>query len=924
MQKLIRSTVLVILLAAIITGQASAQTPTPTPEEIIDTLYWIQAPGYGAPTVSEDGRTATYTATGNGHDHTWALRITPNDPYVEFPVYYRVTVDLDWRCDDPGGWAAPNPGYSFGIQNMTEDVTYRPHDQCQGGAYYVFMGDSVFNTTPYNNWTINAGYGPTDIYAFNDPGYLNYTVTYEVSLDPFQDCSAWVPFYGDDTEHTVAATSEAGNTHTVQAGQGAWFEYRSGTWSHDGVATRTDLAVSLDDGASWSAWGGQAVLDDAAICLDAANARIYVEAGEDDIRIRVNDYATWGANTGSVTYATGGATWYGTGGYDPVVIQDGQMELKHPDYFWYWHSTIEDTQAKFGRKFDTDGVTSLLHGQAFCGDGYQRVGTSWGQNGEDTTLYQSFDWAGGDLYWRYAVRALGGLLPFGDPQYLVLVQDILTGDNYYIADNLVVPGSAESFDTWANISGSISDLPPGTYRLYLARSGGSYDWWGIYYDNVVLSYIPTPELPDGCVDQTPTETQTPTPTANAADNLIRNCGFSQGDLNWNMVDAEIRYDDPVLWDPNIAVIQRIEQTFNWTSDGYIFYRASHMGYARAEIVAPFGSTYELLDQSNSIMDWSILNASIYLPAGSYTLRITSGPNPGYVFLDKVALSRYGPVDCVEGSTFTPTPAQSPTPMTGTPPVPSRTPSPTPYWNCLDYPEWCVTPGAGTPTRTPVPGSGGGEIPPQPPAACEATCVEPYGFDVPAWLTYQTCRAQQYVVWCPRHTEKLQSIATPYMAIEPFYTVNMIVDAQPTIEFVYSQYEWANTPAPTPTLRPWTPAVTPVLDERGTPVADVQAVDAVTAGQSMPEPGRDWGWLGENSPYNGGDIDLMPATGTIQPRECSKIMGDVAGGMAVYMCWFFDILAQHGLLPWFQALVNIPSIFALVLYLRKSIKELGKI
>jgi len=179
--------------------------------------------------------------------------------------------------------------------------------------------------------------------------------------------------------------------------------------------------------------------------------------------------------------------------------------------------------------------------------------------------------------------------------------------------------------------------------------------------------------------------------------------------------------------------------------------------------------------------------------------------------------------------------------------------------------------------------------------CYETCYRPGSIlQVPSWLEYGRCELMRWLSWCPWHTYALQNLQAEFMTREPFASAYAMVNVVNQVEAEVNSYEWGGECG--------VGGYGSVACEGG---GDSSVLDGLEVFATLPQ----------DSPYNGGSIDLFPATSTTPYGIfCQHQMIQVVGSrMATGICWGMNVVDQIGYLAWMQLIYDLSVTILFVWY-----------
>lgn len=625
------------------------------------------------------------------------------------------------------------------------------------------------------------------------------------------------------------------------------------------------------------------------------------------------------------------------------VLYDGGMEQQPLSYFWFPEPSSTDNRYAFGRLDSNPLSAGAVFGSAICGEGQQVIGNmdcwpslSWLQCqfflDKYADIRQRFYWPGGKLYWEYSVKGRAQDNWDRGITYRTYVKNMSTQDIYLLEMNSAPNG------VWVTRTGNGGTIPAGDYTFYIVLGTGNTLNDSFIVDDVIASPCPLDGLPCTIVQpaatQTPlAQTLTPTPSGMAGPNLIENCGFAQGETGWRRIkyqppDTYLQpyYKSYVIYGiDNYGHAEWDAPQPGWAQD---FYWPGGIAYVSWKSDTDYnvyfrntatGVTYLAESGNYPYAGWKSYYKEVALPAGPYSINLHHPLGAGPSQYDNITVSAGNFTSCTAGSNATPTlqptatqpgtatmfptntrqPTSTTLPGTGTAtPIPSFTPYPTytpkppdlatrtataiPTWTMLPtytqqptytpYADYTPPPGNLLPSPPP---------PPQPPPQYFAPCRRPdNGYDVADWIEYDRCMILSYFDMSPNAVSTMVAMDGMFSGREPWGTIDEAQDTLDTIGSQLGQYDWQGD-----------------LPGKGN------------------QPDINTFLPGEDSPWITGTL-LRPIDNTAQPNMvCETALTDALGPLlAQGICWFFNILADTGVTPWLQLIINLGALGLLLVYI----------
>lgn len=626
------------------------------------------------------------------------------------------------------------------------------------------------------------------------------------------------------------------------------------------------------------------------------------------------------------------------------VLYDGNMEQQPISSFWFPETTI-DNRYTFGRLDSSILGAGAVFGSAICGEGQQVIGNidcfpnlSWLQCQFFLDRYadirQRFYWPGGKLYYEYSAKGRAQDDWNRNIHIMVYVKNMQTFESTLLRDDNVPNGE------WVTrTGGTASSLASGNYTFYVVMGTGNVEYDSFIIDDVIASQCPLDGLPCTVVQQVTATPATVTPTGTRTpvygENIIENCGFSQGEAYWKwQLNKSF-----VIYGPNNyahaqadAPLPAISQSFFWPGGlAYVRYRSdtNHNVYIRHRVT---NAVYPVSSGLKSLVGWLTYQVVVDLPAGSYDIVLHYPANAGPGQYDDITIASGTFVECNAGTNLTPTAPPSATPnntptmwptatqpptstvLAGTAtstPRPTNTPWPTftvvptlgatytpkPYATYTPYPTYTPRPTyTALPTYTP---NAEGTIepsltptstqPPQPPPDYYSECERPDNGDVAGWIEYNRCVALSFFTWSPRAGATLVAMPTLVAGKEPFGTVNEAKEAGEDVKGLVDSYDWQST------------------GMEGT-------TDDPDIGAFMP---------GADNPWFTGRITFTQGAGTPISTTCTAAITSLLGPyLAAGYCWLVNFLREKGITPWLQLLFDLAALGFLAGYLIRKWIDAG--
>lgn len=836
----------------------------------------------------------------------------------------------------------------------------------EGDDFWWF--DCPGNKAPHERWYFQAQgpelwIRPNDNLFFDNSGEIGWQV-YSVSGD---SCEA--NFSLEELDEYIIPGDEVVEIDGLIPGEWYAIETFGGPWQPSILGPdRYDVAVAPNnDGGDYAPFSqASPAWMSCKIRKGQHYFRGYFRAGDDAIMVKPND-SLGGDNTGEI-----GVRLYGSDRHFIVpvsnIIRDGNMEAASNSP---WMVVDEDPGAGFVRIFNSP-INEILHGRAACGMGMQIVGGGGDVGPYGGAVGQWFDWEGGRFFWQAQVKA--NHLEFWRGHSYVTI-DVIGIVNNHWTNNITLIENYPVGRDWQTISGNLV-LPPGEYRLQLFKGSLAKPGDIVYFDDIAVDYwFPVSHCgkDDGTpVEPTPTKTPTSTPTGTltpqAPKNMISACSFDESGLWYYNSTSNVKtYGGPVgkMYADASGFAPAVWQNFTWPG-GTVYLSGWVRNYTSIRAYdTQSGAIYPIKTDSYH-PEWTHIERSAFLPPGKYRLELNPANNPGnHGYFDGITLSGGGFVECEippeptatktppATPTRTSTPTMSPpeltagaptyTPYPGTPtdiptytPYPTYTqpasPTPTTPKTNTPYPTWTKQPtytpyptytprptdtmsppeltatadGTDIPTKTPLPYITPTPPPPpqQPAGSCLANCIRPQsGFwgwvSNPAsafayWIDYERCQIEKYVAWCPYHQATIEAVPTMYANVEPIGSYREVKESLTTIREEIDKYDWDST------------GIVGYVDGKPVTVHD-QLADY-----------GDFFDLAANSPYNGGEINIMGDSSSGASTYCEFSLEPAVGTMlASSMCFMWNTLYRLGIMPWLQLFVNLSAIGALMLYIKNA-------
>jgi len=662
------------------------------------------------------------------------------------------------------------------------------------------------------------------------------------------------------------------------------------------------------------------------------------------------------------------------------ILQDGDME-QYPTS-GYWFPTQNDGRYDFGRQVDTNLLTWLRFGSARCNHGFHMIGTVpipflGYQILGYADMRQRFSWPGGDMYFRYSIGAQDSSgYPRNVPYTLTLV-------NAWSSETIPLITSETPADwAWRDMKGFTAAVPAGTWIINVALGANHLEYDTIKIDDVYVSTEPVTETcqPAPIPATTTTVTAIPSPGTGTPTgpsmNLLDNCGFEQGNWFWDFrTGAQVIYGSTNNYGHMESTTQNpgISQLFYWPGGEMFVQFETDSNYNVYMQNVSTGTQYMIATGLKVSPSWIQYRSHTYVSPGSYRINLHFPAGYGPASYDNITVSMYTYGTCDGGqqatstlrpsstpmatatmfptlttrptytqqatittnpgtstptipATYTPWPTYTPFPTYTpyTPPAPTSTPRPQPTYTSFPtytqqptytqiptytqqpthtqqatsttlagtdtptamatYTPWATyTPGipglvSGLPTQAP---------PPQPPPAYYADCRRPQnGYDMADWLEYNRCVMLSYTEWSPNAQATLEAMPTLFAGHEPLGSLN---EAQNTLNGLMQLLNSFNT------------------GNSGLPGTNQQ-------------PNMDDLFGDTTSPWITGKWEFK--TGTSPNMSCNVEITGVIGQLAMGFCWFFQILAEKGIMAWVQLFINIAAIGVLLAYIWAKFIDAG--
>jgi hypothetical protein len=173
-----------------------------------------------------------------------------------------------------------------------------------GGHYYEMLEADEMPDDPALAWHVRSNLTISGV-GTNDPRSMNFTVNYSGQPIDIDTCDSQYQRLECETTE-LDPTNETGVSSTLTVGKTYRIEVKDGPWN-DGTSDRYDVAISTDDGATWTSLSQFSQLDNVeCIQNDPDNPEappiVFFTANTSKFRVRVNDVAgQFGNNTGSIS-----------------------------------------------------------------------------------------------------------------------------------------------------------------------------------------------------------------------------------------------------------------------------------------------------------------------------------------------------------------------------------------------------------------------------------------------------------------------------------------------------------------------------------------------------------------------------------------------------------------------------------------------
>lgn len=176
-------------------------------------------------------------------------------------------------------------------------------------------------------------------------------------------------------------------------------------------------------------------------------------------------------------------------------------------------------------------------------------------------------------------------------------------------------------------------------------------------------------------------------------------------------------------------------------------------------------------------------------------------------------------------------------------------------------------------------------------ACMEMAIRPTSLlDLAGWVMYGFDTFRLYIAWCPRHNAALQAIFSLFGQYEPFATMASFVTFYQTTKTELESYNWSNSD----------------VNNSAIGSSDSQTMSAVDAMLGQPE---------SNSPWQGGFINIRDTSKSNFSTYCNSALKPYLGSqLADPYCFAGNMMKAVGVNIWFQVLVDIMAVIALLMYI----------
>lgn len=176
-------------------------------------------------------------------------------------------------------------------------------------------------------------------------------------------------------------------------------------------------------------------------------------------------------------------------------------------------------------------------------------------------------------------------------------------------------------------------------------------------------------------------------------------------------------------------------------------------------------------------------------------------------------------------------------------------------------------------------------------ACMDMAIRPTSIlDLAGWVMYGFDSFRLYIAWCPRHNAAIQAIFSLFGQYEPFATMASFITFYNTTKAELDSYNWTNS------------------DVNNSPIAtsDAQTMGTADAMLSQPE---------SSNPWQGGPVKIRDTSKGNFSTYCNSALKPYLGArLADPYCFAGNMMKSVGVNLWFQVMVDIMAVAALLIYI----------
>jgi hypothetical protein len=176
-------------------------------------------------------------------------------------------------------------------------------------------------------------------------------------------------------------------------------------------------------------------------------------------------------------------------------------------------------------------------------------------------------------------------------------------------------------------------------------------------------------------------------------------------------------------------------------------------------------------------------------------------------------------------------------------------------------------------------------------ACMDMAIRPTSvLDLAGWVMYGFDTFRLYIAWCPRHNAALAAIFSLFGQYEPFATIEAFIQFYNTTKTELNSYNWTNSAV------------------QGSAIGTNNNL-TLAAAESMLSP------KGAASPWVSGHITIRDTSTASFSTSCNSTLKPYIGNqMSDSYCFAGNMMRAVGVNVWFQLLVDIMAIVAVVIYI----------